>query len=46
MTLDQNYRSTKSILGVANAVIQFNRDRYEKELRTENAEGALVRELR
>jgi DNA helicase-2/ATP-dependent DNA helicase PcrA len=46
VTLDRNYRSTKSILGVANAVIRFNRDRYEKDLRTDNAEGAPVRELR
>jgi len=46
VTLDRNYRSTKSILGVANAVIRFNRDRYEKDLKTENAQGTPVRELR
>jgi DNA helicase-2/ATP-dependent DNA helicase PcrA len=43
LTLDRNYRSTKSILAVANAVIRNNRDRYEKELRTENAAGSVVR---
>jgi len=46
VTLDRNYRSTKAILGVANAVIRFNRDRYEKDLRTDNADGAPVREVR
>jgi DNA helicase-2/ATP-dependent DNA helicase PcrA len=46
VTLDRNYRSTQAILAVANAVICHNRDRYEKELRTENAEGEPVREHR
>jgi len=46
LTLDRNYRSTKSILAVANAVIRHNRDRYEKSLRTENAAGVSVREVR
>ncbi|MHC4450642.1 MAG: ATP-dependent helicase [Planctomycetota bacterium] len=46
ITLDRNYRSTRSILSVANAVIRRNRDRYEKDLRTENDEGGLVREFR
>jgi DNA helicase II / ATP-dependent DNA helicase PcrA len=46
LTLDRNYRSTRSILAVANAVIRNNRDRYEKDLRTENPEGAKVREVR
>ena len=46
LTLDRNYRSTKSILDVANAVIRHNADRYEKDLRTENAVGAPVREVR
>ncbi|MEM8885637.1 MAG: UvrD-helicase domain-containing protein [Planctomycetota bacterium] len=46
ITLDQNYRSTKSILAVANAVIRHNRDRYEKELVTANEEGERVREAR
>jgi DNA helicase-2/ATP-dependent DNA helicase PcrA len=46
LTLDRNYRSTKAILGVANAVIRHNRDRYEKDLRTEKAAGTPVREVR
>jgi DNA helicase-2/ATP-dependent DNA helicase PcrA len=46
LTLDRNYRSTRAILDVANAVIRNNRDRYEKELRTENAQGKAAREVR
>ena len=40
--LEQNYRCTKSILNVANAVIKNNPTRYKKELWTENEEGTLV----
>jgi DNA helicase-2/ATP-dependent DNA helicase PcrA len=39
LRLEQNYRSTKSILDVANAVIQFNVSRKEKTLWTENESG-------
>jgi DNA helicase-2/ATP-dependent DNA helicase PcrA len=46
LTLDRNYRSTRAILAVANAVIRHNRDRYEKELRTRNDVGLPVREVR
>ncbi len=46
ITLDRNYRSTKSILAVANAVIRHNVSRYEKDLTTENPTGATVREIR
>jgi len=46
ITLDRNYRSTGAVLAVANAVIRNNRDRFEKELRTENEEGVPVREVR
>jgi DNA helicase-2/ATP-dependent DNA helicase PcrA len=46
--LEQNYRSTQNILEVANAVIQHNRERIEKNLFTENEPGAKVecRQLR
>lgn len=37
--LDQNYRSTKQILSVANAVIKNNIGRREKKLWTENPDG-------
>ncbi|MCI8403141.1 MAG: UvrD-helicase domain-containing protein [Lachnospiraceae bacterium] len=41
--LEQNYRSTKSILDVANEVIRNNEGRKEKKLWTANEEGAPVR---
>jgi DNA helicase II / ATP-dependent DNA helicase PcrA len=37
--LEQNYRSTKTILAAAGAVIRNNRERKPKELWTENADG-------
>ena len=40
--LEQNYRCTKNILNVANAVIKNNPTKYKKELWTENEEGTLV----
>ena len=40
--LEQNYRCTKSILDVANAVIKNNEVKYKKELWTENEEGKKV----
>ncbi|MCI8833594.1 MAG: DNA helicase PcrA [Clostridia bacterium] len=40
--LEQNYRCTKSILNVANAIIKNNPTKYKKELWTENEEGTLV----
>ena len=39
--LEQNYRSTKSILRVANEVISHNEGRKDKTLWTENPEGEL-----
>ncbi|MBO6047319.1 MAG: UvrD-helicase domain-containing protein [Erysipelotrichaceae bacterium] len=40
--LNQNYRSTKTILGVANNLIRRNRNRMEKDLFTELDQGAKV----
>lgn len=40
--LEQNYRSTKTILDAANHVIRNNKGRKEKRLWTENAEGKPV----
>ncbi len=37
--LEQNYRSTKAILNVANNIIATNPNRYEKVLFTENEQG-------
>ncbi len=41
--LEQNYRSTKRILRVADRLISFNKRRKLKSLFTDNAEGKLVR---
>jgi DNA helicase-2/ATP-dependent DNA helicase PcrA len=40
--LQQNYRSTKKILDVANAVISKNENRFEKKLWTTNPDGVRV----
>ncbi|MDD4371842.1 MAG: DNA helicase PcrA [Anaerostipes sp.] len=40
--LEQNYRSTKSILDAANGVIKNNQTRKEKALWTENVDGELI----
>lgn len=40
--LEQNYRSTKNILNVANEVIKNNEDRKGKTLWTDNAQGDLI----
>ncbi|MDR1611978.1 MAG: UvrD-helicase domain-containing protein [Planctomycetota bacterium] len=40
--LEQNYRSTKSILAAANALIRRNRNRIDKDLFTTNPDGEKV----
>ena len=44
--LEQNYRSTKTILYAANAVIQNNIDRKPKNLRTQNEVGDKIKFVR
>ncbi len=41
--LEQNYRSTKNILAVAQEVIELNSEQKQKKLWTENEEGAKIR---
>jgi DNA helicase-2/ATP-dependent DNA helicase PcrA len=45
IALEQNYRSTNTILRAANAVIQHNRERKEKNLFSDLGEGLPVRGL-
>lgn len=40
--LEQNYRSSANILGLANKIIKFNANRLDKQLWTENAGGEKV----
>lgn len=42
VVLEENYRSTKTILGAANRVISLNRKRKEKNLYTSNTEGERI----
>ena len=42
IVLDQNYRSTKNILGAASAIISVNKKRKQKDLWTANTEGTPV----
>jgi len=44
--LEQNYRSTKRIVGAANSVIDKNRDRIKKDVWTSNDEGEIIRVVR
>jgi DNA helicase-2/ATP-dependent DNA helicase PcrA len=41
--LEQNYRSTKNIVGAANNVIAKNKDQLKKNVFTENTEGELIK---
>ena len=43
--LEQNYRSTKTILAAASAVVALNEKRAKKELFTESAEGDIIKVL-
>ena len=42
IVLEQNYRSTQTVLEAANEVIQFNRERKPKKLWTENEKGGKI----
>ncbi len=42
ITLEQNYRSTATVLNVANDIISNNKNRKEKKLWTENEEGEQI----
>jgi DNA helicase II / ATP-dependent DNA helicase PcrA len=44
--LEQNYRSTKTIVKAANSVIINNKDQIEKVIWTDNEEGELIRLLK
>ena len=44
--LEQNYRSTKNIVGAANAVIAKNTEQLKKNVFTDNAEGELIKVIR
>jgi DNA helicase-2/ATP-dependent DNA helicase PcrA len=41
--LEQNYRSTKTIVGAANSVIAKNKDQLKKNVFTENIEGEIIK---
>ncbi len=41
--LEQNYRSTKTIVGAANSLIDKNKDQIKKTIWTDNAEGEKIR---
>ncbi len=44
--LEQNYRSTKHIVGAANNVIEHNKDRLKKTVWTSNIEGEKIKVVR
>lgn len=44
--LEQNYRSTKNIVGAANSIIAKNKEQIQKELWSDNAEGRRIKLIR
>lgn len=42
LRLEQNYRSTKMIVGAANSIIKHNTDQLEKDVWTSNSEGEKI----
>ena len=44
--LEQNYRSSRNIVDAANSVIEKNKTKLDKEVWTQNAEGAKVKVMR
>lgn len=44
--LEQNYRSTKTIVGAANQIIANNKDQFKKTVFTENEEGQLLKVIK
>ena len=44
--LEQNYRSTKNIVGAANTVIANNKEQLKKNIFTENSEGELIKVMK
>lgn len=44
--LEQNYRSTQTIVGAANHIIKNNKDQFKKNVFTENAEGEKIKVIR
>ncbi len=44
--LEQNYRSTKRIIDAANTLIEYNNNRYDKNLWTENPLGEKIKAFR
>ncbi|MGV8946355.1 MAG: ATP-dependent helicase [Lutibacter sp.] len=44
--LEQNYRSTKNIVEAANSVIEKNKTKLDKQIWTENSEGAKIKVMR
>ncbi len=44
--LEQNYRSTKRIIDAANTLIEYNKNRYDKNLWTENPLGEKIKAYR